>query len=746
VILGLGVGLGGAELAFHYRDHGAFPHLNLYRPDPELGVRLRPGETERVSFGGNPPTSIRINGEGFRGPELPAPGGDEVLIVGDSQVFGLGVEENETFSSRLEAMLGGARVVNAGVPTYGPLEYERVIAEQLARRKPKKVVYVVNFANDLFEAERPNTARHAVWDGWAVRKETAPVHVAWFPFRDFLFRKSHAVFALRRAIYQRNAPSEVQSLPSEGTWKDIAAAAARAAAEREEVQVDTRRLQEMHQAHLRMATDAAREARVREDELVARYLNHGVPSVEDELGIALRASHAEPGDIVGVAGLNDGGGEFSREVYATVSMILEGAKVRKRIEQSLREKARANERIAADVTRVLDGAEGAARRVKEVQEESLPELHAWSSLAPSLRRTRALCDAAGARLHVVALPLDVQVSADEWKKYAREPVDLAPSRVLIEDLLDTSRALGVSAIDLTASLRAAEPGAFLDHDLHMSPKGHAAVAVALAGALSSPAPVPPPRAGIPRGRTFPVRLTPLLWPWDKWDWEGNSGQRVFPLSVELLPSETGCDTYVSSEWLTIKCGHRGADKADPIGVRVEASPLGESVVFRPDPALAIHHSMPYGVTLTYHPGVVVMVPLLAGQTTVVDLRWPGRSRRLQFTWQEGALPHAEITPLPAGAPPIPELGPDPAWTGECEKEAKVSGVAFLPDNPACTGPYRADCAQRIACLRGDPKAPPVCPEGSAPVGVFQRCRPLCAADRPCAAGACVAYEGGSVCL
>ena len=47
VLLGLGLGGVIAEIAFMQRDDGAFPHVNFYVPDPELGVRLEPGASMR---------------------------------------------------------------------------------------------------------------------------------------------------------------------------------------------------------------------------------------------------------------------------------------------------------------------------------------------------------------------------------------------------------------------------------------------------------------------------------------------------------------------------------------------------------------------------------------------------------------------------------------------------------------------------------------------------------------------------
>src|SRR5262245_9314336 len=119
-LVGVTAGLVLAEGAFYVRDHGAFPHLNLYAADERLGVRLLAGASQRLSGVRDAPvTSVRINTDGLRGSNLPAASDDEVIVIGDSQVFGLGVEEHEAVSAELARSLG-RNVINAGVPTYGP--------------------------------------------------------------------------------------------------------------------------------------------------------------------------------------------------------------------------------------------------------------------------------------------------------------------------------------------------------------------------------------------------------------------------------------------------------------------------------------------------------------------------------------------------------------------------------------------------------------------------------------------------
>lgn len=487
VVLGLACGAALAECGFHLRDHGAFPHLNVYDPDPTLGVRLRPGARQRVAFGGNPPTAIHIGAAGLRG-ELPQPPGDgEALVVGDSQVFGLGVEEGETFSARLAEKLQ-RNVINAGIPTYGPLEYQAVLETWLPQRKPRTVIYVVNLANDLVEAKRANNTRHAVWDGWAVRKETAPDSVTSFPGRALLFRESHAVFAFRRWLHGTSQADD-QPLPSEGNYRDLldAANASNQAHESSEQQALDDWLVAMKDA----TTEATASQAKLETAASAAY-----PDVfADEAGKAYLKTHGHPGDIVSerVRLSEAATGPSNR-----VRVVLRGAVIREQIEANLKRRAEAEIEIEEAKALLANFEERAAIEKKINELRTLPSklARAHSPMAEPLSRAQTLCQKNGARLVVVVLPMDVQVSTEEWKKYGEEVLDLAPAKVLVDDIVHAAEDNGVSVLDATKALAAAEPSAFLKADLHMSAKGHQALADAIAAKLGEPTPA---RASAPRG-------------------------------------------------------------------------------------------------------------------------------------------------------------------------------------------------------------------------------------------------------
>ncbi len=83
---------------------------------------------------------LRTNAHGFRGPEIP-PATDETITIvalGDSILFGHGVEEHEGYARQLEGDLNSAypakdwRVINTGVPGYSTvMEVETLVTKAL---------------------------------------------------------------------------------------------------------------------------------------------------------------------------------------------------------------------------------------------------------------------------------------------------------------------------------------------------------------------------------------------------------------------------------------------------------------------------------------------------------------------------------------------------------------------------------------------------------------------------------------
>lgn len=684
VLAGLAVGLAAAELVFRVRDGGAFPHLNVYVADPDLGVRLAPGGREKISFGGNPITHVRINREGFRGEDWPAAGKDDVLVVGDSQVFGLGVEEDQTFSAGLASQLHRT-VINAGVPTYGPDEYRAVIAEQLAKRHPRTVVLTINLVNDLFEAQHANRDRHRVWDGWAVRKETAPDSVTAFPGRTLLFRDSHLFFTLRKWWRGEDRSSEA-GVASEGTWRDVVASGIELESQRKAAaEVRKKHLDAVAASHAAVTTaemrlDAQLETLLFDDD--SAFARAAGATFEDRL--AVEQAHANPGDIVA-----DGLGEESRASVATADQIATAVRVRDRLRKRLAAWAKAQR--GKDATAVRDqlaALDRAAAKLTAVDVEKL-QLAVEPPLARYLGDVQALVERAGARLIVVVLPLDVQVSADEWKKYAgATPIDMTPTRALADELVSLCHARGVTALDATPVLAAAEPGAFLDKDIHMTPKGHAAVARALAAAIATP----PPPVVVSSTERSPLPLPDVF--------------RRAPEVIVTGSSDASCETKQVREWLRIRCA------------RTEITHPRAIDVTRDDGHEAMALVLPEEMTL--------VVPVVEGRQLDATMTWNDQIRVLHIAWPAGGKPRFAFEPPVSRHPPDePALRfafHSPVERAICACWQRVFGGGRnedSPKDPTCPGAYGAAdplcvarygddparCAEMLACTRRDPVSP-----------------------------------------
>jgi hypothetical protein len=744
-ILGLAVGLATAEGAFHLRDHGAFPHLNCYMPDPALGVRLRPFATERVAFGGSAVTRVRINGAGFRGPELGAPSADEIVVVGDSQVFGLGVDEGETATAAVGEILHRP-VVNAGVPTYGPPEYGALVEDMFYARTPGVVVYVVNFYNDFFEATRPNAWRHAVWDGWAVRRETAPSHVTSFPGRALLYGQSHAMYALRRWWYEKTAPpADERGYPSEGVAEDLLGHAAFVRTEQEEARAERDRQAVVHASTIRFADESTAAAEIAVEEMISRTElvaadghvaggEHYVGFVGS--GITYRAARASPGDIVAPMY-----GEEGRETFASAELIRQGAELRTKLEAEVRRRAAEDPGTFAKIAAAMDLRDTERKRLVELRAAPVEVARALSPMSRQIAHVKAACDEHGARLVVVGLPMDVMAVPAAWKKYGGEPVDLAPVAVLMDDLMATAKDLGAAGLDATPVLAAVGEEAFLPHEFHLSPKGHRALGEAIAKTIAAPPPLPRPH-GMPLGRSpLPAAI--------EWDTR----------ETQVRGSDAAnCTTKKVREWFSVVChARRHADvKQSPRGVHVVKGGEGD----------AIERADGGEVTL--------IAPVIEGEELDADFYWGDHTQRLTITWKKGdVVAEAGFGDAASAATPPPR---PLDTTGLCgcweEQQRRATCVSPLGEGcldlrkssgetasgPSCEGfpgdaseacerTYHGMCAAMLACATGDPSRPPDCSKGYVNTGALGRCRKLCAADADCGgSGACVEYQGARLCF
>jgi lysophospholipase L1-like esterase len=159
------------EMALRIWGHSeAAPSFQgLFMPDPIIGYRLRPNaRTHYVTS--EFATDIAINAEGVRdsrdiGPKPPHE--RRIVVLGDSLVLSVQVQEQQTFCRLLEDRLnreGGEityRVINAGVQGYGPVE-ELLFFRRVAKAfEPDLVIETIFVGNDAEEAVTSAPKLHA---------------------------------------------------------------------------------------------------------------------------------------------------------------------------------------------------------------------------------------------------------------------------------------------------------------------------------------------------------------------------------------------------------------------------------------------------------------------------------------------------------------------------------------------------------------------------------------------------------
>jgi hypothetical protein len=177
---------------------GAKEHdTTIVRPDDDIGWLLRPGvsvDAYQIRAGDpvnlDPPvvytragapmsddlraflerrtavrTSYNVDADGFRRtvPEVDAD--TKLLMVGDSALFGVGVDDADTIASNLQRLLGGTiRVVNAGVAGYDGTQAFKT-ARKLSETDDYELLVYVAHNNDFYEPRHianPEMARRII--------------------------------------------------------------------------------------------------------------------------------------------------------------------------------------------------------------------------------------------------------------------------------------------------------------------------------------------------------------------------------------------------------------------------------------------------------------------------------------------------------------------------------------------------------------------------------------------------------
>jgi hypothetical protein len=126
---------------------------DLYQRFDPYGYRLWPSRRMRHLYPVDHPRALRItsNSDGFRSRRELRPGDERtrIVVLGDSMVFGMGVEEPERFTELLEAREPRWRVENLGMTGFGPDLMVRALETVGLDPKPDVVVLGM-FSHDVY--------------------------------------------------------------------------------------------------------------------------------------------------------------------------------------------------------------------------------------------------------------------------------------------------------------------------------------------------------------------------------------------------------------------------------------------------------------------------------------------------------------------------------------------------------------------------------------------------------------------
>jgi len=198
------VGLGLCEGVVRWKSEGATPHVEIFELR-DGALRLMPSQQLHLLRPDGGRWTLTTDQQGFRS------SGAGWLVVGDSQVLGMGVPDDKAFP----ALLGAH---NGGVPGFSlddALDLGRQHADTV-----DGVVVVVNQANDWEEITRPALERYEVCGARLVMMASPPWRCAWM---SSPLTRLQLVYFASLAVLPR-APAPPWEAPAPAVTAELAAA------------------------------------------------------------------------------------------------------------------------------------------------------------------------------------------------------------------------------------------------------------------------------------------------------------------------------------------------------------------------------------------------------------------------------------------------------------------------------------------------------------------------------------------
>jgi hypothetical protein len=194
ILAGIVTGLSLSECIYSHTAAGTHVHLNRYQAHPVRGFGFQPDVCQRHRLE-DKITEICTDKLGFRNPAQAWNRPNEILLLGDSQVMGLGVEYEQSMAAILEKQ-SHKNVYSAAIPDYGPREYQLLLEELVPKLHPKQVILVYSFNTDVIDQAFRVSSTMAVSHGWLIHKAKINEQNWILPIKLELMNHSHILYRL----------------------------------------------------------------------------------------------------------------------------------------------------------------------------------------------------------------------------------------------------------------------------------------------------------------------------------------------------------------------------------------------------------------------------------------------------------------------------------------------------------------------------------------------------------------------